>query len=203
VLLGACACLFASGCGSSRQDTHEVKGVFSVKVLDASFPAKQAMARPSRLKLQVRNIGAHTVPNVAVTIDSFSYTSNYPELAAAKRPVWVIEEGPGTPAKIPVQSQAVSPPGGGQTAYVNTWALGPLAPHKTQTFVWRVVAVKAGSYTVHYTVAAGLAGKAHAQLTGGATPTGHFTVGIAPRPPATHVNPQTGRVVPGASPPTP
>ena len=174
-----------------------------MKVLHASFPTKQAMARPSSLKLQVRNTGAHTVPNVAVTIDSFSYTSNYPELAASKRPIWVIEEGPGTPAKAPVQSQAVSPPGGGQTAYVNTWALGPLAPHKTQTFLWRVVAVKAGSYTVHYSVAAGLAGKATAQLAGGHTPTGHFSVEIAPRPPATHVNPHTGQVVPGVSPLTP
>jgi hypothetical protein len=203
MLLGACAGLFAAGCGGTRQDAHEVKGVFTVKVLDASFPAKQAVARPSRLKLQVHNTGAHTVPNVAVTIDSFSYLSNYPELAAAKRPIWVIEGGPGTPAKEPVQSQAVSPPGGGQTAYVNTWALGPLAPGRTQTFVWQVVPVKSGSYTVHYTVAAGLAGKARAQLAGGATPTGHFTIDIAPRPPITHVDPHTGRVVSGTFPVSP
>ena len=60
------------------------------------------------------------------------------------------------------ESQEVSPPGGGETAYVNTWALGPLDAGSTRTFVWQVVPVKAGLHTVHYTVAAGLAGKANA-----------------------------------------
>ena len=43
--------------------------------------------------LRVRNTGTQTVPNVAVSIDSFAYTSDYPELAANKRPIWVIETG--------------------------------------------------------------------------------------------------------------
>ena len=63
--------------------------------------------------------------------------------------------------------------------------------------------VKAGRYTVHYTVAAGLSGRARAQLAHGGPADGHFTVEIAPRPPATHVDPETGQVVPGAYPPTP
>lgn len=204
VLLAVCACAtLAAGCGGgTRQDANEPSGTFAVEVVHASFPLKQAIARPAVLRLRVRNTGASTVPNVAVTVDSFEYVSNYPELAANKRPIWAIERGPGTVAKRPVQSAAVAPPGGGQTAYVNTWALGPLAPGRARTFTWYVTPVKAGVYTVHYTVAAGLSGKARAladlRSGGGRIPHGHFTVAIAPKPPATHVNPNTGQVAAGA-----
>jgi hypothetical protein len=197
---GVCIALLVAGCGGTSQDAHEAKASFAVQIVRALFPAHQSIARQTGLVLQVRNRSLGTVPNVAVTIDSFAYTNTYPELASNKRPIWVVEEGPGATAKRPVQSQAVSPPGGGQTAYVNTWALGPLAPRQTKTFLWRVVPVKAGTYTVHYTVAAGLAGNARARLLGGGASIGHFTVDIAPRPPATHVDPETGQVVPGAYP---
>ena len=193
----------SAGCGGTRQDAHEPKGTFTVQVVKASFPAQQSIARETRMVLQVRNTGTQTVPNVAVSIDSFAYTSDYPELASNKRPIWVVETGPGAIPQRPVESETVSPPGGGQTAYVNTWALGALAPGHTGTFVWRVMPVKAGRYTVHYTVAAGLSGRARAQLADGGPAVGHFTVEIAPRPPATHVDPETGQVVPGAYPPTP
>jgi hypothetical protein len=200
---GACLVLLISGCGGTRQDAHEPKGTFAVQVVKASFPAQQSIARQTPMILQVRNTGTQTVPNVAVSIDSFAYRSDYPELASNKRPIWVVETGPGAIPQRPVESEAVSPPGGGQTAYVNTWALGALAPGHTSTFVWRVVPVKAGRYTVHYTVAAGLSGRARAQLAHGGPAVGHFTAEIAPRPPATHFDPETGQVVPGAYPPTP
>jgi hypothetical protein len=197
---GVCVALLAAGCGGSSQDAHEAKASFAVQIVRALFPVHQSIARQTGLVLQVRNRSLGTMPNVAVTIDSFAYTSDYPNLAYNKRPIWVIEEGPGAIPKRPVESQAVSPPGGGQTVYVNTWALGPLAPRQTKTFLWRVVPVKAGTYTVHYTVAAGLAGNARARLLGGGASIGHFTVDIAPRPPATHVDPETGQVVPGTYP---
>ncbi len=200
---GACFVLLISGCGGTRQDAHEAKGTFAVKIVKASFPAQQSIARQTPMILEVRNTGTQTVPNVAVSIDSFAYSSDYPELASNKRPIWVLETGPGAIPQRPVESEAVSPPGGGQTAYVNTWALGALAPGHTSTFVWRVVPVKAGRYTVHYTVAAGLSGRARAQLTHGGPAVGHLTADIAPRPPATHFDPETGQVVPGAYPPTP
>ena len=196
--------LLACGCGGgSRQDVGEVAGTFEMKLLHASFPSTQAVARPTRLELQVRNTGAHTVPNVAVTVDSFNYTSNAPELAADKRPVWAIERGPGAIAQPPVETQEVSVPGGGQTAYLNTWALGPLAPGRTQTFIWRVVPVKAGTHTVRFAVSAGLAGKAKARLASGAAVRGQFKVDIAAAPPRTHVDPATGRVVAGSFSATP
>ena len=200
---GAGGALLAAGCGQARQDAHEPNATFTVQVVKASFPARQAVARQSRLELLVRNNGTRTVPNAAVTIDSFAYTNTYPELASNKSPIWVVEQGPGRIPKRPVESEEISPPGGGQTAYVNTWALGPLAAGQTQTFLWRVAPVKPGLHRVNFTIAAGLAGKARTQLAGGAAATGHFTVDIAPKPPATHVDPNTGQVVSGSAPLTP
>ena len=44
-----------------------------------SFPTQQSVARETRMIAAVRNTGTQTVPNVAVSIDSFAYTSDYPE----------------------------------------------------------------------------------------------------------------------------
>jgi hypothetical protein len=204
VSLTAGSALLLAGCGGgSRQDSHEVARSYQLKIVHSNFPAEQAIARPTRLELAVRNTGSHTVPVVAVTVDSFDYTSDYPELAADKRPIWAIEQGPGATAQPPVETQEVSELGGAQTAYVNTWALGSLAPGHTQTFVWRVVPVKSGTHTVSFAVSAGLAGKAKARLSSGGAVRGHFTVDIASAPPARHVDPATGKVVAGAAPSTP
>jgi hypothetical protein len=204
ITAAAALALLVAGCGGgARQDANEPSGSYQLEVTHVSFPTKQAVARQTRFELQVHNTGSHTVPNVAVTVDSFNYTSNFAELAAGKRPIWVIEQGPGAIAKPPVESQEVSPPGGGQTAYVNTWALGALAAGKTQTFRWKVVPVKSGTYTVTYSIAAGLAGRSHAKLASGAPAKGHVTVAIASAPSTTHVDPKTGKVVPGAFPTTP
>lgn len=197
-LAGACAALLASGCGGGSEQNHgEAKRTYEMRISSATFPAKQAIARPAQLKVRVHNESSRTVPNVAVTVDSFSYVEKHPELASNKRPIWVVEEGPGTPAKLPVQSQAVSPPGGGQTNYVNTWALGPLKAGASRTFTWKVMPVKAGAHTVHLAVAAGLAGNAKAALSAGGAVTRSLSANVAPEPPLTHVDPNTGKVVPG------
>jgi hypothetical protein len=202
---GACAALVATGCGGgSRQDAGEQARTYRLRLSAVSFQRKQSVAEPAKLRISVRNADSRTVPNVAVTIDSFSYVEKYPELAANKRPIWVIERGPGTIPVRPVQSQAVSPPGGGQTAYVNTWALGPLASGATRTYEWTVVPVKAGTHEVHYELAAGLAGKAKAAPPSGGKPLdGVLTATIAPAPPSRHVDPATGRVVAGQFPVVP
>lgn len=197
----ACAALAAglllSACGGgSGQDVGEPHASFDVKVLRASFPATQAVARPATLELVVQNSGAHAVPNIAVSVDSFNYASDYPNLADNKRPIWAIERGPGAKAEPPVETQEVSTPGGAQTNYVNTWALGRLAPGQTRTFVWRVVAVKPGTHTVHFTFAAGLAGRAKIVASSGSL-SGALTVKVAPAPPLMHVDPVTGKLVPG------
>jgi hypothetical protein len=177
-----------------------VKGSFAIEVVRARFPPLQSIARPIRLALRVRNAGTRTAPSVAVSLDSFNYVENFPQLAASQRPVWVVEQGPGPVVRTPVESQAVSPPGGAQTAYVNTWTLGPLAAGASETFVWLVTPVKAGVHTVHYTVSAGLAGKAKAILPSGGGVRGQLTAAISAKPPPRHVDPRTGRVLPGQFP---
>jgi hypothetical protein len=201
VLLGACGALvgaLAAGCGEARhQNAGEPRGSFPVRVTQASFPSQQAVARPVQLVLDVRNTGARTLPEVTVGVTSFDYLSDYPNLASRLRPVWVVDQGPGRVPNPPVETVQVDPPGGGTTANYDIWALGPLAPGATRSFVWHVTPVKPGAHRVSYRVYAGLNGKARAQLASGGAPAGSFEVDIAGRPPATHVDPQTGRVLPG------
>jgi hypothetical protein len=190
-----------AGCGAARQDAHEPEGRYAVEVKSASFPARQVIARPTVMRIVVHNSGVRTAPNVAVTVDAFTYRSSFPDLAARNRPIWVIERGPGKTAIPPVESQEISPPGSGQTAYVNTWSLGPLPGGATQAYTWIVTPVKSGAYKVHYRVAAGLAGKAQVRPTlGGGGTHGVFLAAIAPAPPQTYVDPQTGKVRVGVYP---
>jgi hypothetical protein len=168
-----------------------------MRLLRVGFPAVQSVARPVRLELEVRNTGTQTVPAVVVTVDSFSYHSAFPGLADNRRPIWVIEQGPGRVATPPVQTQEVTYPGGAQTAYVNTWALAALPPGRKATFTWKVTPVKPGNYTIRFGIAAGLAGKATVTLAHSSVRR-TLHVHITPKPPPTHVNPHTGKVQPGA-----
>ena len=178
----AVAAVAFAGCGGgTRQDANEPSGMFRVDIVRASFPAKQRLAEPQRFVITVRNAGSKAVPNVAVTVDSFATRSEQAGLADPSRAVWIVDDGPR----------------GGDTAYVNTWALGRLAPGQTKRFVWRVTAVQPGTHTVKWQVAAGLNGKARAVLDDNQAPAGSFTVDISSRPAQSHVNPATGEVVRG------
>jgi hypothetical protein len=203
--LGVCTTLLLSGCGGgARQDASEPTRSYKLQLSDVAFTREQSVSKPASLRIRVHNSGTRAVPNLAVTLDSFYYTEKYPELAADKRPIWVVEQGPGSAPSTPVQSEAVSPPGGGQTAYFNTWALGPLAPDATRTFEWRVVPVKSGTHDVRYAITAGFAGKAKAvAATGDRALDGVLQAKIASGPPSRHVDPSTGRVVSGAFPTQP
>lgn len=163
--IGAAA-LALAGCGDERQDANEPAGTYTVEIVDAKFPAKQQLAQRSTLTLAVRNASPKPLPNVAVTVDSFARDREQPGLADPSRPVWILDAGPR----------------GGDSAYVNTWQLGALAPGQTRTFSWRVTAVAPGVHTVKYKVAAGLDGRAKAQLASGRAPEGSFTVRITDKP---------------------
>jgi hypothetical protein len=174
------AAVGVAGCGGGeRQDADEPSGTFQVDVVRASFPTKQHLAQPERFVIAVRNTGDQAVPNVAVTVSSFAERSEQAGLADPERAVWIID----------------SSPSGGQTAYTNTWALGRLPPGQTRRFVWRVTAVKAGTHTVKWQVAAGLNGKAKATLAGNRAPAGSVTVDVSAKPAQAHVDPKTGKVV--------
>jgi hypothetical protein len=178
MLAVACPLVLAS-CGGARQDAGEPSGTFDISIVRASFPAKQALAARATMLISVRNDGSRAVPDVAVTVSSFSTASPQPGLSDPSRPVWVVDSGPQ----------------GGQTAYTNTWALGKLAPGATRTFVWNVTAVVPGLHTIGYRVAAGLNGKARAELTGGGIPEGSFRVNVSGQAPQSRVDPNTGRVI--------
>jgi hypothetical protein len=176
VVLGIAACG-----GDARQDAAERSGTYRVAIVRSSFPARQRLAAPARLVVVVRNIGRRTVPDVAVTVDSFSERSERADLADAQRPVWVIDR----------------PPPGSTTAYTNTWALGPMRAGERKRFVWRVTPVRAGTHRLRYRIAAGLTGRAKAVLVGNRVPEREVTVRISSRPAPARVDPETGAVVHG------
>jgi hypothetical protein len=193
-LVSVCA---LAGCGGgARQDAHEPEATYRMKVVRVRFPRLQAVARPVTLEILLRNAGSQTVPTVAVTVDSLTYNSHFAALADPRRPIWVVERGPGAIAIPPVESEEISPPGGAQTAYTKTWALGSVPAGHTTRFLWRLSPVKPGTYTIHFDYAAGLSGKSKVRVAIGSQ-RGAITVHIAGKPPATHVNPETGKAVPG------
>jgi hypothetical protein len=186
------AVLLAAGCGGggARQDAGEPSGDFKVEVVDASFPRSQHVAETVVLRLRVRNADTRALP-VAVTVETgpsgpglapaaFGQGSNDPRLADSTRPVWVLDRGPA----------------GGDTAAVNTWSSGPLRPGRSRLLTWRLVAAKAGTYTVAYRISPGLTGKARAAS--GGRIDGRFRVTIADEPVPARVG-AGGAVIRGGS----
>jgi hypothetical protein len=169
-------CLIAAvGCGGGeRQDENEPEGDFAVEVVESSFPQKQKLAQSSDLTITVRNAGDETVPNVAVTLKGLGYRATQPDVANAERPQFAINGVPREIGGFPEAKDAT--PLGCDSAYVNTWACGPLEPGDERTFVWKVTAVKAGPYDISWRVAAGLNGRAKAVAAGGGpAPSGSFS----------------------------
>lgn len=171
-----------AGCGGGqRQDADEPEGEFNVEVVDAAFPRRQHIAEPVELRMRVRNADDQTLDNVAVTVETrprrgtapaaFGQRSLNPRLADSERPVWVLAEGPL----------------GGDVASTNTWSAGRLGPGESRELVWKLVASRAGRFTLGYRVSPGLTGKARAAQGGRAT--GAFTVTIADAPVPARVGP--------------
>jgi hypothetical protein len=180
-MLAACALVLAvAGCGEERQDADAPSGRFDVEVTGASFPAKQRIAEPATLRLEVANRGDRAVPNLAVTLETaprkageapvaFAQAAGDATLADDRRPVWVVDEGPR----------------GGDSAYVNTWAVGPLGKGQSRTVEWKLTAVEAGRYRVAWRLAPALEGDV--KLGDGRTK-GEFAVTIADEPQPARVN---------------
>lgn len=200
VRLAAIAALAAgvSACGddAERQDADEPAGEFPVEVVAAKFPTEQRLAETKDLELELENAGSEDIPDLAVTIftgdepssGSFSVRSDQPGLADPNRPVWILE--PGYPKLVTpeVKDLDEAPPGGAEAAQTNTFSFGGLAPGQSKDIVWRLTPIDAGTYTVHYELAAGLTGKAKAVTEDGSPVEGEFVVTITDKPPQARVN---------------
>jgi hypothetical protein len=193
-LLAALA-LAVSACGDDkeRQDANEPSGDFPVSVTAAKFPTDQRLAQTSDLRLEIENTGSEQVPNLAVTIwtdddkggGSFNVRSDQPGLADPNRPVWILENGFPKLASTPEEDVAdldAAPSAGADVAQTDTFAFGPLESGESKDIVWRVTPVQAGTYTLHYELAAGLSGKAKAVGEDGSPVEGEFVVTITNKP---------------------
>ena len=188
----------ASACGddAERQDADEPAGDFPVEVTSAKFPTDQRLAQTSDLELEIENAGDEDVPDLAVTIftgdqpssGSFSVRSDQPGLADPNRPVWILENGFPKLVTPQVKDLETAPPAGAEAAQTNTFSFGAVPPGESKDIVWRVTPVQAGTYTVHYELAAGLNGKAKAVTRDGGPVEGEFVVTITDKPPQARVN---------------
>jgi hypothetical protein len=214
IATGIAAVILAAGIaacgGGERQDVTEPSGNFPVEVTKAKFPNHQRLAETSDLQLEIENAGENTVPALAVTINtvaqgqrnlkspaystgsgqgSFNIRVDDPNLAFPFRPVWVLEEHypklitPG----YTLANLDKAPTAGAVAAQTDTFHFGALAANESKDIAWRVTPVRAGTYTVHYEVAASLTGKAKAVTRDGSPVKGEFVVTITSKPPDTCV----------------
>jgi hypothetical protein len=175
-----------AGCGGERQDENEPSGDFAVEVVSAQFPSEQKLAKSSALVITVRNAGDTTIPNIGATVDGFDYSREDSSLADQSRPVFAFDGVPVQIAGFPEAKDAT--PRGCDTAYVNTWACGPLKAGERKTMRWQVTAVKAGPYEVAWRINAGLHGNAKAIAAGGGeAPRGSFAGTISDEAPESRV----------------
>jgi hypothetical protein len=184
--------------GGSSSDANEAGGTYRVQVTKAEFPTSQRLGQTSLLRIGVRNAAAKTVPALTVTVSiagregqtsslPFGIHDPRPGLAQPDRPVWVLSAG------YPKLAGSSSP-GGATTSSPKTFDFGPLKPGATTDAVWKLSAVKSGSYTLLYGIDAGLSGGAKAKTAGGVAPGGSFRVEISTLTPETEVN-DKGEVV--------
>ncbi len=193
----AVAALLAA-CGGSSSDANQPAGTYHVRVTRASFPTEQRLGQTSLLRLGIRNTGRKALPALTVTISvagkegqasslPFGIRDPQPGLAQPDRPVWVL-------AQTYPRLAGSSEPGGATTSNRKTFSFGPLEPGATTDAIWKLSAVKAGRFTLLYSVDAGLSGTARAKTTGGVAPGGSFVTEISAVPPDTEVT-DSGEVI--------
>jgi hypothetical protein len=197
--LALAASLAACGGSDSSGSDDEPEGKYEMEVVEASFPAKQALGQTSLMRIALRNTGDRAVPTAAVTISvageegqtsslPFGVHDRQPGLAQPDRPVWVLEEG------YPQAAGTTTKRGGATSASDKSFDFGPLEPGKTVEGIWKLSAVRAGRFTVLFDVDAGLGGRARAETGNGVAPGGTFKVEITDVTPNVEVT-DSGEVV--------
>ena len=210
--LAVCAAVLplAACGGSDKQDADEPSGDFTVSVVSAQFPRQQKLAEEAQMVITVRNVGDKKVPLVAVTLTAgggVSSSGNGTQGSGSRASATARRSRAsrtrcglyGSSTRDRARSRPEGP-GGGVTAYVGTWTLGPLEPGQQKTFTWSVAPVRAGNYRIDWRVGAGLDGKAKARLSNGNIPQGVFRVFIERRAPSQQRVTDSGQIV--AAPPS-
>lgn len=193
VALAVAGATMLSACGATTRSHTTLKrlGTYTVKAA-SSFPSHQRLSEKSQLVVTVTNMSKATLPDVAVTLTNPDHRqaagstgsllpssdTDPPLLTDRARPIWTINSAPQACGR---DCENLGP-GPDTATYSRTWALGQLAPGKTIKFDWRVTAVQPGTFTIHYTVAADVAGGVKTVLPGGAPATGVLAVQIAGPP---------------------
>jgi hypothetical protein len=176
-LLGA---IVLSGCGGSS--SSEPSGTRKVRITTASFPSEQSLGQTSLMKIGVRNESEDTIPALTYTVSiagregqgatiPFAIRDPQPGLAQPDRPVWVLAE------HYP-KLKGSTKPGGAEGAALKTYTFGPLKPGAEGETVWKLSAVRKGSYRVRYSI--GSTGEVKLETQGGAKPAGSFAATISP-----------------------
>jgi hypothetical protein len=179
----------------------EQSGSYPVKLVSATFPHDQSLAKDSTMEIVVQNAGQKMIPMISVTVKcgpglggSFSTTTSDTDAADPERPQFVVN-------KIPTATARVNPPLDPaplerSSAYVDTYPLGMLGPGHSATFRWDVSAVKAGPYRLCWRVNAGLYGKAKAVPASGGSPiNGEFKGVISRKAPKATVGPDGTSII--------
>jgi hypothetical protein len=174
------AAIALAGCGGSS--SSEPSGTREVKVVEASFPSEQRLGQTSLMKIGVRNESEDSIPALTYTISiaghegqgstlPFAVRDPQPGLAQPDRPVWVLAE------HYPKLAGS-SKPGGAEGAALKTFTFGPVKPGETTEAVWKLSAVRKGSFRVLFSV--GSTGEVKLETADGAKPGGSFAATISP-----------------------
>jgi len=188
IALAALLALLVAACGGEESsDANEAAGKYPVKLTDVEFPARQFLGQTSLLRMGFRNTGQRTIPALTVSISvaghdgqasnlPFGIRDPQPGLAQPDRPVWVLA------ARYP-KFAGSSEPGGAESSNAKTYVFDALKPGATADAVWKLSAVKTGSWTLRFFVDAGLGGQARAVTAGGGEPGGSIAARIVSRTP--------------------
>ncbi len=157
--------LVLSACGSgSRQDVGEPSASFGMRVLRASFPSAQAVARPATLEIEIQNTGKHAMPHRRRDGRLLRLQL---ELSGPRRheaaDLGDRTRAPARPPRRPWKARKSASRAAPRPRTSTPGRSGDSPRGRRAHYVWKVVAVKARHATrSRYRLAAGLAGKAKA-----------------------------------------
>lgn len=166
--LAVAACAIGLGaCGGDDEITDASGGQPFAVSANASFDDSQRLSNVETLRITVRNADTRTIPDAAVVLEGLNRVipaqdNGAGRVADPRRPIWVVD----------------APPKGGTTAYVQTWALGELAPGASKTFTWQLTPVVAGRHTLRWRTAAALDENGPVRASGGPS-SGSFDVTVS------------------------